>query len=66
MAPFTKSLPVIVSENDPTFTCGGDIPVTIGMGFNSVTALLAFSDGFPASAAVIEIVFGAGSSAGAL
>jgi hypothetical protein len=66
VAPLTNALPVIVNVNVPTFTCGGDIPVTTGMGFSSVTALLAFSDGFAVSAAAIVMVFGVGSSAGAL
>jgi hypothetical protein len=66
VAPFTNSLPVIVNVNGPTFTCGGDIPVATGIGLSSVTALLAATDGFPASAAAIVMVFGVGSSARAL
>jgi hypothetical protein len=66
IAPFTNSLPLIVNVKFPTFTCGGEIPVTTGMGFSSVTALLAVSDGFAVSAAVTVIVFGVGSTAGAL
>jgi hypothetical protein len=61
-----NSLPVIVKVNVPTFTCGGDIPVTTGMGFSCVTALLAFTDGFAASATSIVMVLGVGSNAGAL
>jgi hypothetical protein len=66
VAPLTKSLPVIINVNVPTLTCGGDIPVTIGIGFSSVTALLAASDNFALCAAVTVMVFGVGSNAGAL
>ena len=66
VAPFTKSLPVIVNVNVPTFTCVGEIPVTTGIGFSSVTLLLPVSDAFPLSAAAIVTLLGVGSTAGAV
>jgi hypothetical protein len=66
VAPFTKSLPLIVSVNVPTFTEEGVTSEICGIGFNKVTPLLAVSDDLDVSAASIVIVFGEGKDAGAV
>jgi hypothetical protein len=55
----------MVRANAPTFTAEGVTPEICGMGFRTVTPLLACSDDCEVSAASIVIILGDGSTAGA-
>jgi hypothetical protein len=57
---------VIVSVKVPTLTEEGVTPEICGIGFSSVTPLLASTEDFEVSAASIVIVFGDGKAVGAV
>jgi len=65
-APFTNPLPVTVSEIAPTLKVAGFTLAMAGMGLNKVTLLVLVEFELAALTAVIVIVFGFGTAAGAV
>ena len=65
-APGTKLLPLIVSVYAPAAKLGGLTLLIAGVGFHSVTLLVAFTAEFAAAVAPILIVLGLGRLAGAV
>jgi hypothetical protein len=65
-APRTKFVPVIARVKDPVPVLDGVMPAIVGVGFNRVTALEALADEDAALVAVIVMLFGEGSEAGAV
>ena len=65
-APETKLAPVTVRVYAPKFVTAGVMPVMVGVGFRTVTALVEFFVESAALTAVTVIVFGEGSAAGAV
>jgi hypothetical protein len=66
VAPLTKLEPVMVSVKFPTFRDAGEILETWGIGFQSVTALVLFTEFLEDSSASIVTKFGEGRVAGAV
>jgi hypothetical protein len=65
-APFTKPLPVIVREIEPTFKVAGVTLPMRGAGLSNVTLLVAAAFELAALTAVIVMVLGEGRDAGAV
>ena len=65
VAPLTKFLPLTVSEKFPAVAEAGLIPVNVGVGFNSATALVPFAVLSALLVAVTVTEFPAGSVPGA-
>ena len=65
VAPFTKLLPITVREKLPTVMGFGEIEVTRGMGFSTVTAAAAVLRESATLVAVTLTGLGAGNAAGA-
>lgn len=65
-APLTKPLPVTVREIEPTEKLAGVTELIEGVGFSSVTVLLAFAVGSAELTALMVIAFGFGTDAGAV
>ena len=65
VAPFTKLLPLTVSEKLPALVVVGEIPVSTGVGFQSVTALCPEAPESAALTACTVTVLGLGNMAGA-
>src|SRR5277367_1647958 len=66
VAPLTKLEPVMVRVKFPTFREAGEILETWGIGFQSVTALVLFTEFLEDSSASIVTKFGEGRVAGAV
>lgn len=66
VAPLTKLEPVMVRVKFPTFRDAGEILETWGIGFQSVTALVLFTEFLEDSSASIVTKFGEGRVAGAV
>jgi hypothetical protein len=66
LAPPTNLLPVTVSVKFPVFVAAGLIPVIVGVGFISVTPLVALADVSTALVAFTLTVFGLGKFVGAV
>jgi hypothetical protein len=64
--PATKPLPAIATVNAPVPAFDGVMLSIVGVGFNSVTALEALTEEDAALVAVMVMVFGEGSEAGAV
>ena len=62
----TNPVPVTVSEKLPIGIAAGDTPLTVGIGFSTVTLLLPFNAVFAALVAVTLIGLGEGSAVGAV
>lgn len=65
-APETKALPVMVRVKLPRFVAAGEMPVSTGVGFRRVTALVAYFEESAVLAAAMVTVLGDGSVAGAV